>query len=209
MIEFWEEAFKEKQEMWGFEPSKSALLIKDFFVEKKVKNVLIPGIGYGRNAQIFIDNGIAVTGIEISKTAIDLAHNHFGDELMIFHGSVTEMPFDNNLYDGIFCYGLIYLLNKNERRKLIKDCYNQLTDNGFMIFTAISKAAQTYRQGKYISKDRFEMFGGVKIFFYDHDSINDEFGKAGLFEIIEVKENYPFHVIKCRKNKTNSWQNRI
>ena len=69
MAEFWEESFVEKQTMWGFEPSRSAVLTKDFFVQKSVKNMLIPGIGYGRNAQIFTDNGIAVTGIEISKTA--------------------------------------------------------------------------------------------------------------------------------------------
>jgi len=59
--------------MWGFEPAKSAVLAKDFFVEHKVKNILIPGIGYGCNAKVFMDNGMSVTGIEISQTAIDLA----------------------------------------------------------------------------------------------------------------------------------------
>jgi hypothetical protein len=43
------------------------------------------------------------------------------------------------------------------------------------------------------------MFGGVKMFFYDKESIHAEFGKAGLFEITEVTENYPFYLIKCRK----------
>lgn len=202
MAEFWEEAFKDKQEMWGFEPAKSTVLTKDFFVEHKIKNMLIPGIGYGRNAQIFIDNGMTVTGIEISQTAIDLAQKHFGKELTIYHGSVTKMPFDNKLYDGIFCYGLIYLLDKDERKKLIRDCFNQLTENGFMLFTAITKDAGTYGQGTQISKDRFEVFGGVKIFFYDKETINEEFGNAGLFEVTEVIENYPFHLIKCRKSQT-------
>lgn len=77
MIEFWEEAFKNKQEMWGFNPSKSTVITKDFFVEQKVKSVLIPGIGYGRNAQIFRDNGMTVTGIEISETAIELGKKTF------------------------------------------------------------------------------------------------------------------------------------
>ena len=199
MTEFWEEAFKDKQEMWGFDPAKSAVLTKDFFVENKVKTVLIPGVGYGRNAQIFRDSGMTVTGIEISQTAIDLGQKHFGNDLKVYHGSVTEMPFDNNLYDGIFCYGLIYLLNKEEREKLIQDCYNQLTENGLMVFTAITKEAKTYRQGTYISKDRYEMFGGVRIFFYDRKSIKEEFAKAGLFEITEVVENYPFYIIKCKK----------
>ncbi len=204
MTEFWEEAFKYKQEMWGLSPAKSTVLIKDFFIEQKIKSVLIPGFGYGRNAQIFIENGMSVTGIEISKTAIDLAHKHFGKETTIYHSSVTEMPFDNNLYDGIYCYGLIYLLDKVERAKLIQDCYNQLTENGFMVFTAITKQAVTYGQGTKISQDRFEMFGGVKIFFYDKETITEEFGKTGLFETTEVIENYPFYLIKCKKNTTEN-----
>jgi len=203
MTEFWEEAFKDKQEMWGLEPAKSAVLTKDFFVENKIKKVLIPGIGYGRNAKIFIDNEMDVTGIEISQTAIDLAKNHYGNELKIYHGSVTQMPFDNKLFDGIFCYGLIYLLDKKERKELIQNCFNQLAENGFMVFTAITKNAHTYGQGKLINKDQFEMFGGVRIFFYDKENIELEFGNSGLFEITEVTENYPFYLIKCKKDNAN------
>jgi SAM-dependent methyltransferase len=202
MTEFWEEAFKDKQEMWGIAPAKSAVLANDFFIANNVKNMLIPGVGYGRNAQVFRDSGIEVTGIEISRTAIDLAKKHFGNDWTIYHGSVTEMPFDNKLYDGIFCYALIHLLDKNERVKLITDCFNQLTENGFMVFTTITKEAQTYGQGTCIGKDRFEMFGGVKMFFYDRETIKDEFGKAGLFEISEVNGHYPFYFIKCKKNKS-------
>ncbi|MDH5826521.1 class I SAM-dependent methyltransferase [Sphingobacterium faecium] len=202
MAEFWEEAFKDKQEMWGFEPAISAVLTKDFFVKNGVTNILIAGIGYGRNAQIFRENGIEVTGIEISKTAIELAWKHYGTEMIIHHGSVSDMPFDNNQYDSIFCYALIHLLDYNERAKLISDCYNQLAENGYMVFTTITKKAQTYGQGKQISKDRFEMFGGVKMFFYDKETIQEEFGKTGLFEITEVAENYPFYLIKCQKINT-------
>ncbi|WP_246164248.1 class I SAM-dependent methyltransferase [Xanthovirga aplysinae] len=52
-------------------------------------------MGYGKNAKTFRDNGMLETGIEISKTP-------FGNDLTIYHGSITEMPFDNKLYDGIF-----------------------------------------------------------------------------------------------------------
>ena len=209
MTEFWERAFKEKQEMWGFEPAQSAILTKDFFVEKGIKNILIAGIEYGRNAQIFRENGIEVTGIEISKTAIELARKHYGTSMVIHHGSVTDMPFDSNQYDGIFCYGLIHLLDSNERAKLIFDCYNQLSENGFMFFTTITKQAQNYGQGEQISKDRFEMFGGVKMFFYDRETIQKEFGKAGLFEVTEVSENFPFYLIKCKKTIENEQHRNI
>lgn len=95
---------------------------------------------------------------------------------------------------------MIYLLDKSERLKLIQDCYHQLADNSLMVFTAITKDAQTYGQGKQISKDRFEMYGGVQIFFYDKETIDEEFGMAGLFEVSEVSENFPFYLIKCRKS---------
>lgn len=199
MTEFWENAFQNNQEMWGWEPAISAVLANEFFVTHRIKNVLIPGIGYGRNARIFRDNGMQVTGIEISQTAIDLAKKHFGNGLVIYHGSVTEMPFDNRLYDGIFCYALIHLLDKQERKKLIKDCYNQLAENGFMIFTTVTREAQIYGQGTCIGKERFEIFGGVKMFFYDRKTIEEEFENAGLLEISEVKDVYPFYFIKCNK----------
>lgn len=187
--------------MWGFEPAHSTVLTKDFFIAHGVKNILIPGIGYGRNAQIFRDNGITVTGIEISKTAIEMAHKHYGADITIYHGSVTDMPFDKNLYDGIFCYALIHLLDKSERQKLIKDCYNQLGNNGYMFFTAISKQASTYKKGDFISNDRYEIHKGAKIYFYDRESIEAEFAQAGLFEITEINEGQPFFLIKCSKTQ--------
>jgi SAM-dependent methyltransferase len=197
--EFWETAFDEKQEMWGFEPSKSAIFAKDLFVREHVKNILIPGVGYGRNAQIFREHGIHVTGIEISKTAIEMAAKHYGTDMVIYHGSVTDMPFDHHQYGGIFCYALIHLLNSGEREKLIRDCYNQLSEGGYMIFTVISKTALSYGQGKMLSKDRYEVFDGVQLFFYDLESIKSEFGNYGLLETAEIFETQPFYLVKCQK----------
>ncbi len=209
MTELWESSFQANQMMWGFEPSDSAIKTKDFFLEKNVKEILIPGIGYGRNAKVFLDNGINVTGIEISKTAIELARQN-GLNMDIFHGSVGEMPFDDKLYDGLFCYALIHLLNEREREKFIQDCYNQLKPNGYMIFTAISKDAPMYGKGKKLGKDYFEITEGIKMFFYDSNTIKQEFGKYGLVEFTEIiephknnekKPPFKFLMIKCQKEQ--------
>ncbi|NDV47148.1 class I SAM-dependent methyltransferase [Paludibacter sp. 221] len=210
MTEFWESSFKEKQTMWGFEPADSASMAVELFRKNRLKKVLIPGFGYGRNAKVFIDNGLDVTGIEISETAIALAHKHFGDTMKAYHGSVNDMPFDNELYDGIFCYALIHLLNARERAKLIKNCYNQLTPGGYMVFVAVSKSYPTYGKGKKISKDRFETMPGVKLFFYDTESVKKEFGKYGLTDLVEISEPVKnmenksplkFWFVTCKKTK--------
>ena len=48
MTEFWEENFRDKREMWGWEPVDSALATAKLFLEKGFKQILIPGFGYGR-----------------------------------------------------------------------------------------------------------------------------------------------------------------
>jgi 2-polyprenyl-3-methyl-5-hydroxy-6-metoxy-1,4-benzoquinol methylase len=208
MKKFWESKFIDEQTGWGFEPSDSAILTKDLFLKNKAKEILIPGIGYGRNAKIFLDSGINVTGIEISKTAIDLAKIENGLDIKIHNNSVSNMPFDKKSYDGIFCYALTHLLNSHERKKFIQDCFNQLKPNGYMIFTVVSKKASMYGYGKQLSKDRFEILEGLEVFFYDSNSVTQEFEKFGLIEFSEIDEpikhmeNEPplkCIIIKCKR----------
>lgn len=166
--------------MWGWEPADSAVLTLELFNKQKSKKVLIPGFGYGRNAKIFIDNGFQVTGIEISESAINLAKRQFAESIKIYSGSVYSMPFDSELYDGIFCYALLHLLSAQERVKFINDCYNQLRPNGYMVFVSISKLDFRFGQGKELSTDTFETWPGLNLFFYDEDSIKLEFGNYDL-----------------------------
>lgn len=56
--EFWENTFRQKKEMWGMQPAKSAELANEFFLKHQLKNILVPGFGYGRNAQLFFQSGV-------------------------------------------------------------------------------------------------------------------------------------------------------
>ncbi|SEW52763.1 class I SAM-dependent methyltransferase [Chitinophaga arvensicola] len=208
MQAFWDASFNGHQTMWGFEPTQSAIIAKDLFVEKGIKDILVPGIGYGRNARVFVENGMQVTGIEISQTAIGLARKHYGHDMQIFHGSVTDMPFDNHLYEGIFCYGLVYLLNPEQRKKMIRDAYQQLQPGGWMVFSVVSRNSPNYGKGKEVGKHTFEIGKGGQLFFYDEDAVKQEFGDYGLTDFWEIDEqtnavtNQPafrFIVIKCKK----------
>lgn len=201
MNEFWEAKFAEGRTNWGFEPSNSAIWTKDFFLEQHAKDILIPGIGYGRNASIFLENGIDVTGIEISKTAIEIAHKKLGLNIKIFHGSVSDMPFDDKQYDGIFCYALVQLLDSNEREKFIKDCYNQLKPSCHMMFTVPSKKSVLYGKGRLLSKDRYALRQGLNVYFYDSASIMREFKNCGLIDYQDIVEPpLKCFLITCKRN---------
>ena len=188
MGEFWEEAFQEKKLMWGEEPTTLAIEASKIFEQLGFKKILIPGFGYGRNAKPFYEKEFEVTGIEISDTAIKLAQKLLGREIRVFQGSVDEMPFDQDVYDGIFCHALIHLLDSSQRKKLIQDCYHQLRQGGMLFFTAITKEANTYGVGEKLGVDRYRTRDGVNLYFYDNDSIKAEFGEFGLIEAAKMDE---------------------
>jgi len=188
MSEFWEEMFQKIGVLWKFEPVDSSIFVSDLFAQNGFQKILIPGVGFGRNAKPFVEKGMDVTGIEISETAIRLAREN-GLDFPIHQGSVAQMPFDDSVYDGIYCYALIHLLNQNERRQFLKNCYSQLREGGLMVFITVSKGyTKLYENGKPVSKDRFRIQNGLDVFFYDPETIVKEFGRFGLVEYTEIEE---------------------
>jgi SAM-dependent methyltransferase len=200
--EFWETAFTEKELMWGGEPAVSAQRAARLFQTQGARTILIPGIGYGRNAPPFLDLGMRVTGIEISRTAIDLMRSRVGLDIPVHHGSVNDMPFDASTYDGIFSFALIHLLDETERRRFIGNCHRQLGTGGRMVITTLSRKAPQYATGKKVGEETFEMSYGVTLFFYDDRTIREDFGKYGLLEVTEIEEagGLPFLTIVCGKD---------
>lgn len=188
MTEFWEAAYKNNERMWGENPTDNARTVLELMQKRNIRSVLIPGFGYGRNAKVFYDEGFDVTGIEISKTAIERARKHFGSDVTIHYGSVTEMPFDKIQYQSIYCYSLIHLLNKADRIKLIDDCYSQLKHNGIMIFVALSVNDKRFGLGEELEKNTFHTLQGLNLYFYDEASIKEEFGHYTIVEAKEINE---------------------
>jgi SAM-dependent methyltransferase len=191
MIGYWESRFKNEGAMWKFEPSDSAIQAMKLFQSMGIQNILIPGCGYGRNAKLFIENGFRVTGIEISESAINLAKEN-GLDCLIHYGSVTSMPFDEEQYDGIFCYALIHLLNKNERKIFLKSCYHQLKLGGIMFFVVASKEMSIFGTGNNLSKNRYQISKGLNVYFYDPESVIQEFSNVGLLEFHLIEEPIKF-----------------
>lgn len=188
MTEFWEKSFQENQLMWGENPTDSVYEAIELFQKNGLKKILIPGFGYGRNAQVFTENGFDVSGIEISKTAIDLAKQHYKGNYKLFEGSVNDMPFDTELYDGIYCYALLHLLSEAERAKFIQNCFRQLKMGGVMVFITLSTKDARFGKGEELARNTFLTKHGLNLFFYDAHSIQKDLKDCGLFEMEELNE---------------------
>lgn len=208
MSEFWENRYKEYQKLWGEEPAAVTMVIKSLFQKNNILNLLIPGFGYGRNAKTFIDSDFNVTGIELSKTAIEIAAHSIDGSYTLHHGSIAEMPFDSEIYQGVYCYALLHLLKDVERKKFINDCFNQLGGAGIMVFVTLSTKDHRFGKGEQIDKNTFVTNHGISLYFYDIVSIERDFSPYGLYQAIEIDEPniknpakppQKFWMICCRK----------
>jgi 2-polyprenyl-3-methyl-5-hydroxy-6-metoxy-1,4-benzoquinol methylase len=181
MNTFWEERFRDEGRIWGDSPSRTAVYAIDLFRKTGVRKVLIPGSGYGRNTEAFARAGFEVTGIEISKTAISLARQ--GSLKIQYHfGSVLDMPFDNQVYDGIYCFNVLHLFRKDDRAVFLQRCREQLKDGGAMFFVVFSDKESSYGTGRLVEENTFESKPGREVHYYTDEDLVYEFRDLEILE---------------------------
>jgi SAM-dependent methyltransferase len=191
MNTFWEERFREEGKIWGDTPSRSAEFAIGLFRKAGVRTVLVPGSGYGRNAEAFARAGFEVTGIEISDTAIVLARQSSPD-IRYHHGSVLDMPFDDSMYDGVYCFNVLHLFRKNDRAAFLKQCREQLKDGGVMFFVGFSDKEPSFGTGRQVEENTFESKPGREVHYYSEQDLISEFPGMEILEtgMIEDPEEH-------------------
>jgi SAM-dependent methyltransferase len=130
-MEYWDNRFIEGGKIWGDNPSRTAIYALKLFKTYNLKKILVPGDGYGRNTKLFTEAKLSVVGIEVSESAINIA-KVFDPKTQFFQGSVLDMPFDDEIYDGIYSCNVLHLFLKEDRHSFLKKCSNQLRKNGFV-----------------------------------------------------------------------------
>ncbi|MEI6293063.1 MAG: class I SAM-dependent methyltransferase [Methanomicrobiales archaeon] len=181
MNTFWEERFSDEGRIWGDTPSRSAEHAIGLFKNAGVHVVLVPGSGYGRNAVAFARAGFQVTGIEISATAISLAQQN--NQGIRYHlGSVLDMPFDDSMYDGIYCFNLLHLFRKKDRTAFLQLCEEQLKDGGVMFFVVFSERETSFGKGRMVEEYTFESKPGREVHYYSREDLVSEFRDLEILE---------------------------
>lgn len=182
MKEYWNKRYKNEGKIWGDLPSKTAQYALELFRKNKVRRILVPGSGYGRNSKLFSASGFNVTGIEISEVACNLA-KEFDPLTKLYNGSVLDMSFDPNIYDAIYCFNLLHLFRKDERKTLVKQCADKLENNGLMFFTVFSEKETSYGKGKEIERNTFESRPGRPTHYFTEDDLREHFNNVEIVEI--------------------------
>lgn len=190
-MEYWEKRFLEGGKIWGDKPSNTAIYTLKLFKKYELNKILVPGAGYGRNTKLFTEARLNVVGIEVSQTAINIAKN-FDPKTRFLQGSVLEMPFDDEKYDGIYCFNLLHLFLKDDRILFLRKCNTQLKNGGFAFFVVFSDKEISFGKGKQIENNTFESKPGRLVHYFTEFDLREHFKEFSIVEtgISEDKEKH-------------------
>ena len=132
-----------------------------------------------------------MVGIEISEVAYNIA-KEYDRKTQFILGSILEMPFNEDLYDAIFCYNTLHLFLREDRIKILEKCFKQLRTNGFIFFTVFSDKEKSFGKGKEIEKNTFESKPGRPTHYFSEQDLIKHFKAYSIVEtgILEDRENH-------------------
>jgi SAM-dependent methyltransferase len=191
MESYWDKRFRNEGHIWGDIPSRSAVYALELFQRYPVKNILVPGSGYGRHTKLFSEAGFTVTGIEISPVAVEMAQKY--DPLtQHFLGSILDMNFDYGNYDAIYCFNVIHLFLERDRLKCLQECTARLQDRGLMFCTVFHTTDPSFGTGQEVEPDTFESKPGRPVHYYTENRLCQLFQTFEILEsgLIEEPENH-------------------
>ena len=181
MSVFWEERYAAEGAIWGDRPSKSVERAHALFRQLGSQTLLIPGSGYGRNAQFFAGTGYDVTGIEVSKTALAIAQSQ-SPGCRYIHASVLDDVLTGETFDAIYCFNVLHLFLAAERRDMIRRCQRWLRLGGLAFFVVFSEKEATYGRGKAVEPETFETRPGRPAHYFTDADLRAHFADFTVME---------------------------
>lgn len=160
------------------------------------KNLVELGCGNGRDSLYFANNGLNVTGIDASQTAIDkLRENHSMDHcVFICDDFVSAESIYQIQYDYCYSRFTLHAINERQETQILKKAYDMLKENGYLFIEARSIKDKKYGVGQAVERNAFICDGHYRRFI-DLSELLLKLKDIG-FTIIENAESDQFAPLK-------------
>lgn len=200
--ELWENLHKESR----FRPKYPSEVVVQYvfrnFKRDNITKVLDLGCGAGRHTYFMSKENLDVYGIDISSDGVEytkriLEQDNLNGNIKV--GSVDNIPFDDELFDGIISYGVLYYCTTDEIKKSIKEIHRVLKNGGKALLIVRSTEDYRYGEGIEIEKNTFLIKekdenkssfneNGMKMHFFTRDELMELFNNFNSISIDMIEE---------------------
>ena len=180
----WEELHSQPQFQLKFPNEMVIRFIKSNFKHPSQTRILDLGCGAGRHITFMAKEGYCVTGIDFSKTGLEYVRktlNKLSLQAELVHGSIAQLPFPDNHFDGIVSFAVIYYFRINDIELIIKEIHRTLKSNGKAFIVVRSTNDKRYGKGELLEDNTYRMTS---------DFSNEDTMTIHFFTVEEIKERF-------------------
>jgi ubiquinone/menaquinone biosynthesis C-methylase UbiE len=150
--------------------------------------VLDAGCGIGRYTIPLALKNYKIIGIDISQSAIkklddEIHRRRFNVGLEV--ADVRYLPFNNNVFDIVVCFGVLQHLLEHERKMALAEFNRVLTQNGTLILDVLGKEDMRVG-GKMVEPSTYQRNTGSIYHYFDVQELTGIFSD---FKVIGIKED--------------------
>ncbi|GIX41883.1 MAG: SAM-dependent methyltransferase [Leptospiraceae bacterium] len=196
----WDNYYKSKNKVLKY-PDENLVRIIEKLNVNEWKRTLDFGCGTGRHLLYLKEKKIPeLYGIDFSYEVIKNNQKRYPEIQFLFYEINTPLPFKDNYFDAIICWGVLHYNSEDIRNFLLKEFYRILKPDGFFIGTYRAKQDTHFKNSEI--KDS-------EIYFFDENDIYKELNKyfkniqLGYMErtpIGNLKQKIAHYFFSCKKN---------
>ena len=170
--------------------------------QRGATTVLDLGCGVGRHACYLADAGFRVFAMDASATGLDYAVHKAQElhlEVAFSDGLMTELPYDDNTFDYVLSFNVIYHGDAGVVSRAISEIQRVLKPGGLFHGTMLSKRNSKYGVGSQIAPNTFVIPGA------DGDKTHPHF-YCSAAELVTLFEDFePLSLFDREHEKPGTW----
>jgi len=188
--EYFETAYRTGSDIWTHIPTKER---GEMLTNELPKGALILDVGSGRGlfAKQLAENGYSVIGIDFEPNIVKRANEEIKNwdlqgKLRFVEGDALDIPFTDESFDGVYSFGLMENLYKDDWTKYASEIIRVLRPGGFYLNVSMSRETQQFLgfNPKGSDSGDFERYG-IHYYFFNKEEVRDIF--TGQLDLIEQK----------------------
>ena len=135
--------------------------------------ILDAGCGSGKYTLPLRMRGYDVVGIDVSTNALEMARTSstkHGLDIDFIAGNICNLPFPDNSFDAVLCYGVLQHLLSKERELAISEFRRILSKDGQLFIEVFGKDDMRYG-GNEVEPDTFSRKSGIIYHYFNKDEL--------------------------------------
>ena len=187
----WDNTFLAKPDMFGLDPSESAIKAAQQFEREGKRKILELGSGQGRDTLFFASRGFQVTAADYTQTAVATITSKaqsagLSNQISAVRQDVRErLAFPDESFDACYSHMLFCMaLTTSELERLSREVWRVLRPGGLNVYTVRHTSDAHCGTGIHRGEDMWEV-GGFIVHFFNREKL---IHLAKGFEIVSIDE---------------------